>query len=516
MFPCVRNAILTASVLALFCTQLRAQKADVGWRISPEKINIMVDSDRALQVLDDAAQELHGAVWSVDDSNVAEIQEENGRAVVHAKAVGKVRVSASIGNQIRYRDITIWPEMPRLPVGTTNWSMHPIGRDAGDLPAVPTGVGPDIYSLEQSQDGRTYLRAVENNGIQEWTWLMPEKTSDVELVCGDWLGGAVISANGADSYTLYFVGKDGNVRWQHTSPGVRRALAISTDHFAYLLTQSRDSTSASLAVFEEGQGAEKFELPIPGSHENHINVRRDGSRFVCTSQSDSVGVRGHVSRVYVSMDGYAYVAFARSERTLSTSECSAGSALDPSLVYLTRTDDLILWQIHLDGTYRTTVVESFGGEQRAESPIDTFSPTRAIVTDNMKGMLIPVQVSHSGGTATDDFVYRVDEGGTVIYKFKLPKYVGPLNDEMVIGSNNRGFVTRGGTLICFNVLTGEEIWRWNSQTPLISVFAALADGSCAIQTPTALVAVKDGVESAEIMKGKAMMNWQGQMFRKTE
>jgi outer membrane protein assembly factor BamB len=476
----------------------------------------MVDSERPLQVLDDRAQELHGAVWSVDNPDLAEIQEVDGRAVLHSKAVGTVRVSASLGNETRYRDIMIWPETQPLPAGTTNWGTDPIGRDIGDLPAVPTADGPNIYSVEQTPDGSTYLRAFEDNGIQDWAWLMPEKTYDVELVCGDWLGGAVISANRKDSYTLYVVGKDGNLRWQHTSPGVRNSLAISTDHLAYLLSQSRDGTSADLAVFDEGEGAEKFELRIPESHENQTNVRRVGAKFVCTSEAVSTPVSAAVSRVYVNMDRYGYLAFTQSQKTLGAAKCVPGSAIDSAQVRLTRQEDLFLWQIHEDGTYRSTVVESFRGEQTPLAPVDTFAPTHAIVTDNMNGTLIPVRVSHSGGAVSDEFVYRVDESGNVVYKFPLPKYAGTLHDEMVIGSENTGFATRGGTLVAFSVSTGKEIWRWDSHTPEISVFAALADGGCAVQTPTALVEVIDGVESREIMKGQAMMNWQGQMFRKVE
>lgn len=50
---------------------------------------------------------------------------------------------------------------------------------------------------------------------------MPEKTSDVELVCGDWFGGALTSANHRTSYTLYVVGKDGKLRWQLAVEGRR-------------------------------------------------------------------------------------------------------------------------------------------------------------------------------------------------------------------------------------------------------------------------------------------------------
>ena len=476
----------------------------------------MVGSERPLQVLDDMARELPGAVWKVDDPSLADLNEEEGRALLLAKAEGTVRVSASIGNQTRTVEIKIWPEASQLPGGTTNWSMHPIGRDAGDIPAVPTGDGPEFYSLEQTRSGSTVLRAVEQDGIQMWSWVMPEKTYDVELVCGDWLGGAEVSANRRDSYTLYVVGKDGSLRWKHDSPGTRKALAISTDHVAYLLSQSRDTTSASLAVFDEADGTEKFELPIPASHEILAGLHRDGSEYTCSADSSSILAPAAVSRVYVNMDGFAYLAFSQSERTIGAENCVPGAVVKAAQLRLTRREDIYLWQIHLDGTYRETVVESVHRLQPLSDPVDTFSPTHSILTDNMKGTLVPVRVTHSTGAQPDDYEYRVDAEGNVVYKFPLPKYSGTLQDDMVIGTNDTGFATRGGTLIAFNVRTGEELWRWDSHVAEITVFAALADGGCAVQTPTDLVEVIDGAEAREIMKGKAMKSWTGQMYRKNE
>jgi len=85
---------------------------------------------------------------------------------------------------------------------------------------------------------------------------------------------------------------------------------------------------------------------------------------------------------------------------------------------------------------------------------------------------------------------------------------------MVLGESDTAFATRGGILIAFNQRTGRELWRWDSKTPEIEVFAALATGHCAIQTPTALVEVEDNVRSKELLKGKAMMDWLGHMYIK--
>ena len=515
----LRPLVLILTFAALSSFLLFAQQEDSGWRISPARINIQMGDDRALQLLDDTAQELHGAQWSVDNPDLAQIQEQDGQMVLHAKAVGTVRVSATLNGEMRFREIKIWSPLRPLPLGTTNWGVDPIGREAGDIPAVPTPDGPTIFSLEQTTAGDTYLRADRNDGIQVWTWLMPEKTHDVELICGDWLGGALISATKENSFTLYTVGKDGKLRWQHTWTGLRKAVAISTDHILYLLSQSPEGTATSLTALDDAAGTKLFELPVPASEDRLVNVKKDGSAFVCTANSASTPSRTIVSRVFVNMDGFAYIAFTQNARKLGIAKCKPGSTVNPADMYLTRDENLVLWQIHQDGTYREIPVEKYKGEQSLTAPITTLSPTNALVTDNMNGMLIPVQASHQAGwdgatSAADEFIYRVDQEGEVVFKFPLPKYTGVLRDEMVIGTDDTVFATRGGLLIVFSAHNGKELWRWDSNLPEITVFAALANGHCLVQTDTALVEVESSIKAKEVAKGKVMMGWQGQMYRK--
>jgi outer membrane protein assembly factor BamB len=507
--------LLLFACLLIFNSPLAAQE-DSSWRISPQKINISVGEDRSLQVLDDLANEVSGASWSVDRSDLGELRQEDGREVLHAKAPGTVLVTAVLNGEIRTREVIVWPT-PQLPPGTTRWGTHPIGRDIRDLPAVPTGDGPNMFSLEQTEAGRSYLRAFSDDGIQLWSWLVPDKTRDVELVCGDWLGGAVISANQKDSYTMYFVGKDGKLRWKLATPGVRKGLAINVNHMLYLLTQSEEGTVASFRAFDESSGAKKFELPLPTSVEKQVDLLKQGATFSCVSNSASKPLRIFTSGVYVNMDGYPYVSFTERTRTLGVAKCAVGSVVDSKETYLERDEKLILWQIHADGTLRSIVVEEIKNKQSPSAALYTVFPTEGIVTDNMNGTLIPTrwsddldsEATKGGG---DDVVYRVAQDGSIVYKLPLPKYTGPLHDGMVIGSNELGFATRGGVLIAFNVTTGKDLWHWDSDTPEISVFAALANGHCLVQTPTALVEVASSSESREVAKGKAVMDWQGRMY----
>jgi outer membrane protein assembly factor BamB len=518
MWRCPWSVVLALSFTALSSAQV-AGDDDSGWRISPDKVNIQVGDDRPLQLLDDVAHELHGGEWSVNEPSLAEIQEEDGRVVLHAKAAGTVRVTAVLGLERRSREIEIWSPTQPLPPGTSGWKMRPIGRDIGDLAAVPTANGPDLFSLEQTATGSTYLRAVTNDGIQVWSWLMPEKTRAVELVCGDWMGGALISASHGSSFTLYTVGTDGKLRWQHTLDGIRKSHAYNLEHLIHVLSQSPDRTVTKVTGLDEVTGAQKFELTVPASHEKRLNVRKSGAKILCASQSGFSPVPTGTSRLFVNSDGLAYLAFTQQEWELGAAKCAPGSVLEAADVKQVRNQRLLLWQIHPDGTYRSTILEESRSSGPLSETLNVATPTGAIIPDGLGGLLVSVGWTHEaqktdGRRPPDEFVYRLDESGKVVFQFPLPQYDGPLRDEMVLGQDERGFATRGGILIAFNVRDGREVWRWDSHTPDIAVFAALANGGCMLQTPTALVEVDNATDSKEIFKGKAMVNWQGQLFRK--
>lgn len=509
MFCRYSNCVIVLSII-VGSFLIPAPQDDTGWRISPEKLNIHVGDDRPLQVLDDSAQELHGTVWSVDNEDIAELREEEGLQVLHAKAAGVVVVTALLGGKSESREIKIWPMGESFPAGTPNWTTHDIGKEIDAIAAVPSSNGPNVYSLEQTEAGSAYLRAFASNGIQLWSWLMPEDTRDLELVCGDWLGGAVISANRAEAYTLYFVGNDGKLRWQHNVEGLRKGLAIDTNNSLYLLSQSVDGTVTDFAAFDEASGEGKFELQLPASVDKHIGFQKQGTTIVCGSFSESNLSRITASGVYVNMDGFPYVAFTQKFNTIGITACTPGAVVNPREMYLEQDEKLVLWQIHRDGTYRSTVLEEINKKQTSSDKVYSVSAPHTIVTDNMSGMLVPAQ--WSDGTTTDDFVYRVAEDGQVVYKLAMPKFAGPSDDGMVIGGHDVAFATRGGTLIAFDERIGKDLWHWNSNTAKISVFAALANGHCLVQTPTALVEVISSTESKELAKGKARMDWHGQLY----
>ena len=496
------------------CSQAQEQ---AQWQIAPEKINIQAGSTRILQILDNRAQELHGALWSVDKPELAEIREEEGRAAVDAKAAGTIRVTATLGSESRTADIRIWPADQPIPEGTTTWGMLPIGREIGDLPAVPVAGPVTTFSLEQKAEGSTYLRGVTEDGIQEWAWLMPEKTRNAELICGDWLGGALVGANRADSFTLYVVGNDGKLRWHRDFTGKRTAHAYNVEHLLHIVTESRDG-SAAVTGLDGTTGEQRFELPVPASRAYLNGLRRRQSGYVCEPGNHTAPVRSAVSGLFVNIDGLAYVGFALSDWIFSTGACTSGATVNPADIGLSGHQRLILWQIHPDGTRRETEIEQATSAGRSSAPVALLEPTHAIIPDGLGGVLLSVRrlpdARQAAPPHTVEFIYRVDGDGKLVYKLPLPAYEGPLKDGMVLGENDRGFATRGSLLIAFDVRAGTESWRHDTHVHGIEVFAALADGGCLVQTPDALVNVHDAEHAVELMKGKVMMGWNGQMYVK--
>ena len=487
------------------------------WRISPERINIAVGAERELQALDDKAQELTGVEWSINDPSLAAGSEENGRFVLRPLKPGTVRVTAVLNGERRYIDIPIWADESKLPQGGSRWGMHPIGRELGDIAAVPTENGPNMFSLEQTFSGDTYLRGTREDGIQIWAWHLPEPTKDVELICGDWLGGALIGANRASDFTLYTVGSDGRTRWKYTLPGSRKSHAITVDHLTHILSQSKDGTSTLVSAIDK-DGALKFQATVPPSHER-TNVTKTAGAIHCLPSEGKALNRTLTSKLFVNIDGFAYLAFTQTEWDVLADSCPTAAAVDGRNVRFTHSDRILLWQMQRDGTRRETVIDDSTNTNQLTAPVEISSPTGDIIPDGFGGVLLSVRRplgSPEDKTAPvfSDYIYRIDGEGKVIYRSLLPRREGELRDGMVLGERNIGFTTRGPLLIAFHVEDGTEAWRWDSGIPGIEVFAALADGSCLVQTPTALVDVFGPSEAREVGKGKAMVDWHGQLYMK--
>ena len=501
-----RHRILPTTFLVTIwfcCSFVAVAQDDSGWHISPVQINVRVHESRPLQLLDDSGAELHGGKWYVDNPDAGEIREEDGRVTLWPKAEGTVVVTAALNGELRRREIRIWRAGSKLG-GVVLWSTKPIGREMEDLPAVPTENGPDLFSLEQDSRG-TYVRAFTHEGVQLWLWTSPDGSPDVSFLCSDDTGGVIVSASNKDSYELFIVGKDGNLRWHHRFAGVRKGYALDDPSLLHLLNESSDGTISSIDIWDEIAGVEKFDLKIPTSHKSELNVRRSGDSIFCASgRMESHDLRILTSRLFVNTDGDAYSAFTQNEWKIEADKCTNRALLDPRDVHFSRDDKLVLWRIHPDGTYKSTIVDGEKVDRAAfSSPVTVMSPTGNIIPDGRGGVLLSVRWTHTGipqkvrGPA-DEFVYRITEDGELAYKFPLPKYSGPLHDEMVLGENSAGFVTRGSVLVAFDVEDGREMWHWDSGGTEVKIHMATAGGGCVVDTPEGLLLIENGMKMRRV------------------
>ena len=500
---------LTVFLSTIFAVKTAAQD-DPGWHISPTEMNIQVGESRRMQILDTHGNELHTEDWSVDAPDVAEIALEEGRAVVYPKSAGIVNVIASVDGTRQTREITIRAAGAKF--RGVQWKVLPIGHEIGIVQAAPTlNNGPDLFSLDQTGQA-TYVRAFTRDGLQLWIWKLPETSGKIEFVCGDDLGGAILAVVRSDSYTLYTVGQDGKLLWNQKFEGTRKGHALNAENVLHVFNQAVDGTWARIIAMDGATGVVNYRLNIPPSRESEINITRSGDKIICApGRSVSHALRVLTSGLFVNTDGFAYAAFTENDWTVRTTKCVAGSVVDPNSVDFSRDDKLVLRQLHSDGTQKATLVDSSRQEHASlGAPVTVMSPTGDIIPDGFGGVLLSVRWTHTDiaqkiRSSPDEFVYRVTEDGDVAYKFPLPKYSGPLHDEMVLGEKDLGFAVRGGILIAFNVKDGTEVWHWDSGVPEITINMATAGGGCAVDTPQGLVLVEDGVKKRVVAPPNSQM-----------
>ena len=463
-------------------------------------INLQPGESQPLQLLDAEGKPLSSYSWSVDSPELAEIKEENVHAVFHSKAAGVVRVQAMHEGRALSEEIRIWDLAPGMFLTGPHWVVPSTGRELGALQSVPTVDGPDLFTLDQTDKG-ALVRGLTNRGIQLWIWTLPKTGGKFELVCGDNLGGALLTVTFPDSYVVYDVGKDGKTHWRHKFEGVRKGYAVNASNTFHVINQSVDGASATIVGLDGATGVEKFKLTVPTSVENEVNLQRSGDRIVCApGHSFAHPLRAETSGLFVNTDGDAYAAFTQKRWTLGTDKCTAGSVVDPQKIYFSRDDRIVLWRIEPEGAHHEIVVDT-SRQDRAPfgTPMNVLSPTGDIIPDGFGGVLIsmrssPREANEKAARESRDFVYRVTEDGELAYKFPLPKYEGALHDEMVLGEQELGFATRGSILVAFNVREGNEVWRWDSGAPDLKINFATAGGGCAVETTEGMVLVERGAK----------------------
>ena len=137
--------------------------------VSPSVTNMLPGEFREFCAFDIDGKILTGeAEWTIDDQGVATL---NGRGAptVTTHRSGKATLRARVGGRTAEASITVL-EGDKLPDGTIQWSVpsYPGYKSKQIVQAVPSANGPDLYTMEENDQGHSLIRAWTSEGIFLW------------------------------------------------------------------------------------------------------------------------------------------------------------------------------------------------------------------------------------------------------------------------------------------------------------------------------------------------------------
>jgi hypothetical protein len=150
--------------------------APYSLQITPATANMLVGGTQNFTAVDNHGLPRLDVGWTVSDPNLASVTtDEDNKATLTALAAGQVTLTANAEGTTAQEQVTILAT-GSYPPGTPVWSAPAV---AGFSPlqiaqAVPTADGPDLYSVQISNDGtQSVLQALTAQGQQLWQTTLP-------------------------------------------------------------------------------------------------------------------------------------------------------------------------------------------------------------------------------------------------------------------------------------------------------------------------------------------------------
>lgn len=497
-------------VLALaFCLHQPAypQIPAGDWTIAPWVQNMLALESARLQILDSEWRELGGASWSVNDENLASLSPDERNkniAVLQALAPGKVIVTASLHGVSHSITINIWSDH-YPPDHRGRWNSIAFGRRINELRAYRTNdAQPSSYMAAQA--GRVAaVHAVDDDGLQLWRWIVPESDGNAaELLCGDNDGGVLVRLQRAHDYVIYHLSAKGELQWTYFGRDTLQSHAFAGDNTLYLAEASPNHVQVRLVGVEGTQGKEKFNHPVPQSLVSRTNISIQKLSFICDPairfQSPATIA---FSRLLVNTDGHAYLAFTVLRTELEALNCSPETMSQTAQLRRRYDHSLFLWQVSPRGEVTTTLVQRDQGEIVLSNDWPpSLQPTGDLIPDGDGGVLLAVRQFVRSPFQTlppsYDYIYRVTNEGKLAYKLALPGRIRK-EDGMVLNDQDRAFITVESLVICFNSLSGAEVWRYDAQTQNVNIVFAADSGDVVVEDSNhhILALNQDGKKTAD-------------------
>jgi outer membrane protein assembly factor BamB len=243
---------------------------------------------------------------------------------------------------------------------------------------------------------------------------------------------------------------------------------------------------ARFVAIDLSQANEQFRIPVPQSLVTRINVAGERSSCIPDFHSKVPQAFGF-SRLLVNTDGNVYFAFTLDQLTLQAVDCTPETAFHAVGVHAHYDESLFLWKLSPDGTLVSTLVARDTGESAPfNGPRPLILPTGDLIPDGAGRALIAVRQipggNHSSPDSRHDYIYRITQAGKLAYKLALPATASlRVDDGIALNDENRAFTTVGGVVLCFDSLSGQEQWRYDSGTERVAIIFAKEEGGVVVQ-----------------------------------
>ena len=420
-------------------------------QITPADVTMLVGGTQQFTVVDHFGHPRDDAEWTVSNASIATLTPD-ARPTLTATAAGTLTLTATVQGLSVDTDVDILSGATLAP-GTLRWSIPTVGGLAPKqiVKSVPVPEGPSVFSVSGSGT-ETVVQAFTPDGQALWQDRLPVSNGNA---VPDAIGGLLVTLyNGCDHENkmriLNIDGPTGLPVWEVV--GVS-ACTVNAPQFAFrpngvimIATPGNTSGLPEVMMVDNLTGQILSTPPVPPSTFEDIT----GTPFQGYSR---------IGPPVVDPDGVAYVAYevryvAYPPRVVTTSlwlmKIDTNNVVSHIRLTTTDTDtNLFPGTIIPDG--RGGVVATW-----------TFSPSQPPADPS------PLRAAHvSAGGSVSEYNLPIQPLQVLIDPTAMP-----VNPTLVLGDNDRAFVSYGTDLAAFNVNTGAALWTYSSAPLPISIVAA--------------------------------------------
>lgn len=437
-------------------------------QITPASANVIVGGTQQFNALDNRGNQREDVTWTVSNPSLASVTaDENDNAILTGLAAGQVTLTANAETTSAQIQITILAA-GAYPPGTAIWSAPAVpGFSPIQLvQAVPTASGPDLYSIQLSNDGtQSVVQALTADGRQLWqTTLPPLNKNSVPDGGGGLLVTEYDTCTSGQTNPMTVVDLspvDGQPAFQIAAAGLQQGNKV-----IYCYGNGYDAPQIAV----RGDGAIIISEP---TNVGFPPLTLNGATFpippsTSTINGVTINVQCCTGPPMVNSDGTAYA------------EYEVRNIGDTGIT----SDTLYLFYIPTSGSWGSTVLSSTTQNQ-------ALLPG-PIIPDGQGGIIATWTISPSNPPVPQYPYQAVDVvGGAVGTPYNLPfsptKVFFGQSPTLVLGENGTAFgtngtdTTNGPVVASFNVTSGAVNWTYQaSPQSTLSIMAVISDGSLAI------------------------------------